>query len=77
MIMDDIKAGMQQFMLDTGKIPYVCYLGRNEVKMLGDWAVENGYLADVDNIEGKSRPEVMGMLVYAVNTDLEYIQFGF
>ena len=57
---------------DTGKPPKNVYLGREDVKDLGKWLYEEGYIegsAALKNKEGNSRPEISGLLMYEVNQD--------
>jgi hypothetical protein len=52
----------------TGKKPLNVYLGEVEIKALKKWAYENEYITSIDeNIRGSNRPEVGGLIVYAVN----------
>jgi hypothetical protein len=56
---------------DTGNKATIVYLGRAEMKMLSEWAYEEGYIdsPEFKNTEGDHRPEISGLFVYQVNSD--------
>ncbi len=53
----------------TGKKCWAVYLGRNEMNELMDWANETQSFP-TDDLEGKSRPQYNGALIYEVNDDV-------
>ena len=56
------------FKKNTGKKPLNVYLGEVEIEALKRWAHENSYTTKIDiDIRGENRPEVAGLIVYAVN----------
>jgi uncharacterized cysteine cluster protein YcgN (CxxCxxCC family) len=68
-IVKEIKSCARDYELHTGFKPKRVYLGRDEVKQLRDWALENADCLYAEVAEGKNRPEVHGMYVYEVNDD--------
>ncbi len=63
-----IEEAAVEFEASTGKKPLNVYLGKIEIEALKRWAIDNQYMITKDaDIRGENRPEVGGLIVYAVN----------